>query len=106
MPSVTESDESLASVQTCPPTASSSSAPLRNKRRQIIKQTQIKNQSIISAIKTAAAQSQHNESDFTDGPCSPAQSYPTQYYISPNYEGPEASMTVVEAERFYDSDSD
>ena len=63
-PSVTESDKSLASVQTCPPTASSSSAPSRNKRRQIIKQTQIKNKSIILAIKTAAAQSQHNESDY------------------------------------------
>ena len=105
-PSVTESDESLASVQTCPPTASSSSAPSRNKRRQIIKQTQIKNKSLISAIKTAAAQSQHNESDFTVDPCSPAQSYPTQYYISPNYEGPEASKTVGEAERFYESDND
>ena len=105
-PSVTESDESLASVKTCPPTASSSSAPSQNKRRKIIKQTQIKNKSIISAIKTAAAQSQHNESDFTVGPCSPAQSYPTQHYISPNYEGPEASMTVGETERFYESDSD
>ena len=39
-PSVTESDESLASVQNCPPTASGSSAPSRSKRRQIIKQTQ------------------------------------------------------------------
>ena len=56
-PSVTESDESNASVQTCHPTASNSSAPSRNKRRKIIKQTQIKNKSIISAIKTAAAQS-------------------------------------------------
>ena len=71
-----------------------------------MKQTQIKNKSIISAIKTAAAQSQHNESDFTVGPCSPARSYPTHYYISPNYEGPEASVTVGEAERFYESDSD
>ena len=105
-PSVTESDESFASVQTCPPTAASSSAPSRNKRRQIIKQTQMKNKSIILAIKTAAAQSQPNESDFTVGPCSPAQFYPTQYYISPNYEGPEASMTVGEAERIYESDSD
>ena len=41
-PSVTESDKSLASVQTCPPTASSSSAPSRSKRRQIFKQTQMK----------------------------------------------------------------
>ena len=105
-PSVSESDESLASVQTYPPTASSSSAPSRNKRRQIIKQTQIKNKSIISAIKTVAAQSQHNESDFTVGPCSPAQSYPIQFYISPNYEGPEASMTVEEAESIYESQND
>ena len=105
-PSVTASDESIASVQICPSTASSSSTPSRNKRRQIIKQIQIQNRSIVSAIKTAAAQSQHNESDFTVGPCSPAQSYPTQYYISPNYEGPQASMTVGEAERFYESDSD
>ena len=58
------------------------------------------------ASMTTAAHSQHNESDFTVGPCSPAQSYPTQHYISPNYEGPEASMTVGEAERFYESDSD
>ena len=105
-PSVTVSEESIESVQNCPSTASSSSATSRNKRRQIIKQTQIQNRSIISAIKTAAAQSQHDETDFTVGPCSPAQSYPTQYYILPNYEGPEASMTVGEAERFYESDSD
>ena len=56
-PSATESDELLASVQTCPPTASGSSAPSRSKRRQIIKQTQIQNRSIISSIKSAAAQS-------------------------------------------------
>ena len=36
-PSITESDETLASVQTCPPTTSSFSAPLRSKRRQLIK---------------------------------------------------------------------
>ena len=102
-PSVTESDEPIAPMQICPPTASSSSAPSQNKRRQIIKQTQIQNR---SAIKTAAAQSQHNESDFTVGPCSPARTYPTEYYISPNYEGPGASMAVGEAERFYESDSD
>ena len=40
-PSVTASDESIASVQNCPSTASSSSTPSQNKRRQIIKQTQI-----------------------------------------------------------------
>ena len=108
-PSVTTLDESIASVQNCPSTASSSSAPSRNKRRQNIKHIQIQDRSIISAIKTAAAQSQHNKSDFTVGPCSPAQSYLTQYYISPNYEGPEASMTVDDeklAKTFYESDRD
>ena len=105
-PSVTESDESVTSVQTCPPTTSSPGLSARNKRRQIIKQQQIRNKSIISAIKTAAAQSQQSETDFTVGPCSPTQSYPTQYYVSPDYEGPESSMTVGEAERYYGSDSD
>ena len=105
-PSVTESDESVTSVQTCPPTASSPGVYARNKRRQIIKQKQIQNKSIISAIKTAAAQSQQSETDFTVGPCSPTQSYPTQYYVSPKFEGPETSMTVGEAERYYESDSD
>ena len=105
-PSITESDESLASVQTCPPTTSSSTAPSRNKRRQIIKQTQIKNQSIVSSIKKVAAQSQDVETDYTVGQCSPLQTFPTQYYISPIYEGPETSLTVGEAERLYDSDSD
>ena len=103
-PSVTESDESVTTLQTCPPTTSSPGVSARNKRRQIIKQ--IRNKSIISAIKTAAAQSQQIETDFTVGPCSPTQSYPTQYYVSPNYEGPESSMTVGEAERYYGSDSD
>ena len=63
-PSITESDESIAPVRICPPTVSSYNAPSQNKRRQIIKKTQIQNRSIISAIKTAAAQSQHNESDY------------------------------------------
>ena len=66
----------------------------------------IQNKSIISAIKTAAAQSQQSETDFRVGPCSPTLSYPKQYYVSPNYEGPESSMTVGEAERYYESDSD
>ena len=105
-PSVTESDESVTSVQTCPPTTSSPGVSARNKSRQIIKQQQIRNKSIISAIKTAAAQSQQSETDFTVGPYSPTQSYPTQYYGSSNYEGPESSMTVGEAERYYGSDSD
>ena len=77
-PSVTESEESATSVQTCPPTKFSHSVYARNKRRQIIKQKQIQNKSIISAIKTAAAQSQQSETDFTVSPCSPTQSYPTQ----------------------------
>ena len=37
-PSIIESDESLASTQTCSPTASSTSAPSIQKRRQLIKQ--------------------------------------------------------------------
>ena len=78
-PSITESDESLTSVQICPPTTSSSTAPSRSKRRQLIKQTQIQNKSIVTSIKKAATQSQHVETDFTVGPCSPVQTYPTQY---------------------------
>ena len=105
-PSITESDESLASVQTCPPTTSSSTAPPRNKRRQLLKQTQIKNKSIVSSIKKVAAQSQDVETDYTVGQFSPVQTFPNQYNISPNYEGPETSMTVGEAERLYESDSD
>ena len=84
-PSITESDESLATVQTCPPTTSSSTALSRSKRRQLIKQTEIQNKSIVTSIKKAATQSQHVETDFTVGPSSPVQTYPTQYYISPNY---------------------
>ena len=94
--SITESDESLASVQTCPPTTSSSTAPSQNKRRQLIKQTQIQNMSIVSSIKKAAAQSQDVETDYTV----------EEYSQGPNYEGPETSMTVGEAERLYESDSD
>ena len=104
-PRVTESDESVTSVQTCPPTTSSPGIIARNKRREIIKQQQIQNKSIISAIQTAAAQTQQSESDFTVGPCSLSQSYPTQFYVSPNYDGPESTMTVGEAERYYESDS-
>ena len=105
-PSITESDESLASIQTCPPTTSSSTAPSRNKRRQLIKQTQAQNKSIVSSIKKAAAQSQDVDTDYTVGQCSPVHTCPTQFYISPNYEGPETSMTVGETERLYESDSD
>ena len=67
---------------------------------------QIENKSIISAIQTAAAQSNQEESTFTVGPCSPTTSYPTQFFVSPNYEEPELSMTVGEAERYYESESD
>ena len=45
-PSITESDESRASTQTCPPNLSSNSAPARQKRRQMLKQQQIQNKSI------------------------------------------------------------
>ena len=105
-PSITESDESLASTQTCSPATSSSSAPLRQKRRQLINQIQIQNISIVSIIQKTAARNQNEESDYTVNPCSPVQTYPTQHYISPNYEGPETSMTVGEAERTYESEYD
>ena len=55
--SITESDESATSVQTCPPTTSSTGAIGKQRRRQNIKKQQIENKSIISAIQTAAAQS-------------------------------------------------
>ena len=103
--SITESDESATSVQTCPPTTSCTGATGK-KRRQNIKKQQIENKSIISAIQTAPAQSNQEESNFTVGPCSPTTSYPTQFYVSPNYEEPELSMTVGEAERYYESESD
>ena len=105
-PSITASDESLVSTQTCPPTASSTSAPSRQKRRQLIKQQQIQNKSIVSTIQKTATNNQNVESDFTLGPCSPVQSFRIQYYVSPNYGGTETSMTVAEAERIYESDSD
>ena len=66
-PSITESDGSLASVQTCPPTTLSSTAPSRSKRRQLIKKTQIQNKSIVTSKKKAATRSQHVETDFTVG---------------------------------------
>ena len=104
--SITESDESATSVQTCLPTTSSTGVIGKQKRRQNIKKQQIENKSVISAIQTAAAQSNQEESTFTVGPCSPTTSYPTQFYVSPNYEEPELSMTVGEAERYYESESD
>ena len=87
-PSITELNESLASVQTCPPTASSFLAPSRNKRRQLIKQTQIQNKSIVSSINKAAAKNLNVQTDYTVHPCSPVQKNQTQYHVSPNYEGP------------------
>ena len=103
--SITESDESVTSTQTCPPTTPSTSAIGKQKRRLNIKK-QLENKTIISAIQTAASQSNQEETNFTVGPCSPTTSYPTQFYVSPNYEEPELSMTVGEAERYYESESD
>ena len=104
--SIKESDQSLASTQTFPPATSSSSAPSRQKRRQLVKQTQIQNKSIVSTVQKNAARNQNVESDCTVNPCSPVQTYPTQNYIYPKYKGPETSMTVGEAKRIYDSESD
>ena len=103
--STTESDESVTPIQSCPPTPSTAAIG-KQKRRQNLKKQQIENKSIISAIQTAAAQSNQEELNFTVGPSSPTTSYPTQFYVSPNYEEPELSMTVGEAERYYESESD
>ena len=103
---ITESDESLASTHICPPTVSSTSAPSRQKRSQMSKQQQIQNKSIVSTIQKTAARNQNEETDFSVGPCSPVQTFPTQYYVSSNYEGSEHSMTVREVECTYESDSD
>ena len=72
----------------------------------MIKQQQIQNKSIVSTIKKTATSNQDQETDFTVGPSSPVQSFPTQYYVSANYEGTKNSMTVREAECSYESDSD
>ena len=78
-PSLTESDESMASTQTCPPILSANSEPSRQKRRQMLKEQQIKNKFIISTIKNTAARNQDTEqSNFQVGPCSTKQPYPTQ----------------------------
>ena len=79
-PSIIESDESLASTQTCPLTASSTWAHSRQKQRQLVKQQRIQNKSIVSTIQKAAANNQNVESDFTVGPCSPVQSFPVQSF--------------------------
>ena len=67
-PSITDSEESVASTQTCPPTTSSSLAPSRQKRRQLIKKTQIQNKSIVSTIQKTEAKNQNVESDYTVRP--------------------------------------
>ena len=72
----------------------------------MIKQQQIQNKSVVSTIQKTAERNQNSETDFSVGPCSPVQTFPTQYYVSPNYEGPKHSMTVCEAECTYESDSD
>ena len=60
-PSKTESDESMASTQTCPPNLSSNSAQSRPKRRHMIKIQQIQNKSIVSTIMITAARNQDDE---------------------------------------------
>ena len=57
-PSLTESVEMLDSTQTCPSTVSSTLAPSRQKRRQMVKQQQIKNKSIVSTIQKTATSNQ------------------------------------------------
>ena len=104
---ITELDGSMELTQTCPPSLSASSAPSRLKRRQKLKEQQINNKSITSTIKSTADRNQEAQlSDFQAGNCSHDQQYPTQYYISPNHEGPENSLTVREAECASDSDTD
>ena len=73
----------------------------------MIMQQQIQNKSIVSTIKNTAARNQDaEESKFSVGPCSPKHTHSTQYYVSPNYERPENTMTVCEAECVSESDSD
>ena len=73
----------------------------------MLKEQQAKNKFKILTIKKTAARNQDTKlSDFQAGTYSPDQPYPTQYYISPNYEGPENSMTVCEAEFASHSDTD
>ena len=73
----------------------------------MIKLQQIQGKSIVSTIKNAAARNQDAEqSNFTVGPCSSFQTYPTQYDVSPNFEGPENILTVREAECVSDAESD
>ena len=79
-PSISELDESMASTHTCPPKLSSNTAPSRQKRRQMKKQQQIQNKSIVSTIKNTSARNQVAEEwNFRVGSCLPIQTYPTQY---------------------------
>ena len=57
-PSITKTDESMVSTQTCPPNLSANTAPCRQKKRQMLKQQQIQNKSVISTIKNTAARNQ------------------------------------------------
>ena len=97
----------MASTHTCPPTLSASNAPSRQKGRQILKEQQIENKSIISKIQNSANQNQELQpSDFQVGVCSTDHSYAAQNNVSPNYEKPETSLTVKEAEYVLDSNSE
>ena len=69
----------------------------------IIKQQQVQNNSIVTTIQNRAACNKNEETIFSVGPCTPVQTYPTQYYVFPNYEGPENSMTVREVKCTYKS---
>ena len=106
-PSITESNESMALTQTCPEICQQECVPSRQKRGQMLIEQQLKNKSIISTIKNSADQNQETESsDFQVGTCSPCQPNLTQYYFSPNYEGPDTSLTVRKAECASDSEMD
>ena len=106
-PSITELDEPLNSTQTFVPIFSFSIAPPRQKHRQLLKQKQIENKSIIPTIQRTATQNPDVQiSDLHVGTCSPDPYYPTQYYVSSNFEEPETSMTVKQAEGASDTDSD
>ena len=95
-PSITELDRPPLSI-----------APPRQKYRQLLKQKQIENKSIIPTIqRTATHNPEVQISDLHVGTCSPDPYYPTQYYVSSNFEEPETCMTVKQAERASDSDSD
>ena len=104
--SITKSDDSIASTQTCPPNQSSSGAPSRQKRQQLLKEQPVKNNFIVSTIKKTAVRNHEPQlSELKVGTCSSDTPYLTQYYISPHYEAPETRMTVREADCASDSDT-